>query len=291
MSAATKTRMLRSKSKGEPAISALAEAAPMRAANGAISPAERQGRARADDADPGPEQAALELGRDVDRRAPQGHDRLLAAAPLGPVHVPLVREAEPLVDAAADRAQPGPLLQQLVPLAPVLERVGDPWRRTLQRGEGLARRGSAAPASRTRTTGRSARSVPARRPKNWPEASSASATFWRKLGVAALLHDPAPRPRVVEVLERPLDPEAAERQAEVLLGDLGDGVRLVEDDEVAREIGRPRRPGPAPSARAPPALMSEKRSAWLTTMTWAERTPRPRPLVEAAVAVAVAPGA
>ena len=39
MSAATKTRMLRSKSKGDSATSALAEAAPMLEAKGAISPA------------------------------------------------------------------------------------------------------------------------------------------------------------------------------------------------------------------------------------------------------------
>jgi hypothetical protein len=96
--------------------------------------------------------------------------------------VPLVRERQPFVDARPDRAQPRPLLQQLVPLAPLLEAVGDLGDAALQRGQRVARRGSAAAASRTRTTGRCASSVSARKLKNCPEASSASATFFRNSG-------------------------------------------------------------------------------------------------------------
>jgi len=99
--------------------------------------------------------------------APKRHDRLLAAAFLAPVDVALVREAEPFVNARRMARRRAPLLQGLVPLAPILEAsaIFATDRSSAMSGslrERALRHRS--PASARRTAPKS--SVVARKPKN-----------------------------------------------------------------------------------------------------------------------------
>ena len=117
-----------------------------------------------------------------------------------------------------------------------------------------------------------------------------SATLSPNSGVPALPHDPAPRPRVVEVPERPLDAQAAQGEAEVLLGDLRHGLRLVEDDEVPGEQDAR---GVAAGALGPGAARADQREEQrvVDDDDLGRAHPGAGALVEAALAVAVAPRA
>jgi len=199
--------------------------------------------------------------------------------------VPLIGEAEPFVDATPDRAQPGPLLQELVALAALLERVGDLRERALERGEGFGEQGLGGARLADADDRPLLEQGSLQESEELPRGVERVRDPLAELGVAALLHDSAAGPRVVEVLERPLDPEAAERQPKAFLGNLGDRVRLVENDKVPREKNS-RDIGAGALGAGAPGVDEGEEERVVYDDHLGRAHPGPGPLVEAALAVA-----
>ena len=113
---------------------------------------------------------------------------------------------------------------------------------SLRRAAGAARRAGRRASARPRqfrARGRPARGVEQawwpRSSKNCCEASRASSTSCCARGTAVFAEEAALRAGVEKVFERPVQAVAAERQAEVVRGHLGHGVRLVEHEKIVRE--------------------------------------------------------